>query len=49
MAVAMIRDGRGRHFDPAITDAFLQIQDEFHAIATRYSNPHDAVATADLA
>jgi putative two-component system response regulator len=49
MAVAMIRDGRGNHFDPAITDAFLLIQDEFRAIAARYTDPHDAVATADLA
>jgi putative two-component system response regulator len=49
MAVNMIREERGTHFDPAITDAFLQIQDEFRAIAARYADPHDAVATADLA
>jgi putative two-component system response regulator len=48
-AVSMIREGRGRHFDPEITDAFLQIQDEFRAIAARYADPHDAVVTADLA
>jgi putative two-component system response regulator len=49
IAVGMIREGRGKHFDPAITDAFLLIQDEFRAIAARYADPHDAVVSADLA
>jgi putative two-component system response regulator len=44
MAVTMIREGRGKHFDPAITDAFLLIQDEFRAIAERYVDPEDDLA-----
>ncbi|MDH2917015.1 MAG: HD domain-containing protein [Gallionella sp.] len=35
-AVAHIRNGRGRHFDPDVTDAFLEIQDEFEQIAKRF-------------
>lgn len=47
MAVKLIREGRGRHFDPDITDAFLLIQDQFRAIAARFADPLDeAVATA---
>jgi putative two-component system response regulator len=37
-AVAIIRDGRGQHFDPDITDAFLAIHEEFYAIATRFGD-----------
>jgi putative two-component system response regulator len=37
--VAVIRDGRGSHFDPAVVDAFLACQDEFAAIASRYAEP----------
>ena len=37
-AVKMIHEGRGNHFDPDITDAFLLIQDDFRAIATRYAD-----------
>ena len=46
----MIREGRGKHFDPDITDAFLLIQDEFRAIAARYADPttrHAASAKGD--
>jgi putative two-component system response regulator len=35
-AVQMIQAGRGRHFDPEITDAFLDVQEEFRAIARRF-------------
>ncbi|MCF8208493.1 MAG: two-component system response regulator [Rhodoferax sp.] len=35
-AVEIIAAGRGRHFDPDITDAFLQLADQFHAIAQRF-------------
>ena len=35
-AVALITEGRGRHFDPDMVDAFLAIQEEFRAIAQRY-------------
>ncbi|PHV12295.1 response regulator [Chitinimonas sp. BJB300] len=41
-AVEIIREGRGRHFDPDIVDAFLQIADDFHAVAMRYSDGHEA-------
>jgi putative two-component system response regulator len=35
-AVAIIREGRGQHFDPDIVDAFFALEDEFRAIAARY-------------
>jgi putative two-component system response regulator len=35
-SVRIMRQGRGRHFDPDILDAFLEIQEEFRAIAHRY-------------
>ncbi len=35
-AVAIMREGRGSHFDPDILDAFLALQDEFRAIAARF-------------
>jgi putative two-component system response regulator len=38
-ARAVIADGRGKHFDPDIADAFLDGFDEFVAIAARYSEP----------
>lgn len=37
-AVAIISEGRGRHFDPDIVDAFLNIQHQFQAIARRYAD-----------
>lgn len=37
-AVATITAGRGRHFDPDVTDAFLQINDAFHDIAERFAD-----------
>ncbi|OHC82383.1 MAG: hypothetical protein A3J87_04520 [Sideroxydans sp. RIFOXYB12_FULL_59_6] len=37
-AVAFIVDGRGKHFDPDVVDAFLAIQDEFVQIAERFSD-----------
>ena len=35
-AVAIITEGRGRHFDPDMVDAFLAIQHDFRAIADRF-------------
>jgi putative two-component system response regulator len=49
IAVNMIREGRGRHFDPDITDAFLLVQDEFRAIAARFADPLDEEAKAAVA
>ena len=37
-AVDIIRQGRGQHFDPDITDAFLALQDTFTDIANRFSD-----------
>jgi putative two-component system response regulator len=35
-AVRIITEGRGRHFDPDMVDAFVSVADEFHAIAKRF-------------
>jgi putative two-component system response regulator len=43
-AVAIIREGRDRHFDPDMVDAFLDIEQEFHAIAERYADSEEDVA-----
>jgi putative two-component system response regulator len=37
-AVQIIRDGRGVHFDPDMVDAFLELADDFRAIATRFGD-----------
>ncbi|MBV8633459.1 MAG: HD domain-containing protein, partial [Burkholderiaceae bacterium] len=37
-AVQIITEGRGKHFDPDIVDAFLAIQDECRTIALLYSD-----------
>ncbi|OHX18404.1 two-component system response regulator [Chromobacterium amazonense] len=37
-AVDMIREGSGRHFDPDVVDAFLQIAEQFRQIAQRYAD-----------
>ena len=37
-AVQMMREGRGTHFDPDVLDAFLELHEEFHAIARRYAD-----------
>jgi putative two-component system response regulator len=37
-AIAIIKEGRGSHFDPDMVDAFLSIQDEIQAIALRYAD-----------
>jgi len=41
-AVHIIREGRGKHFDPDITDAFLALVPQFTAIAERFSDHADA-------
>lgn len=42
-AVAIITEGRGKHFDPMMVDAFLEIQGEFLAIADRYADSEEDV------
>jgi putative two-component system response regulator len=37
-AVAIILEGRSRHFDPDIVDAFAEITGEFRDIAVRYAD-----------
>jgi len=37
-AVSIIIEGRGSHFDPDMVDAFVDIQEEFRAIAKRYAD-----------
>lgn len=34
-AVEIIKDGRGKHFDPTVLDAFLELHEEFRAIALK--------------
>jgi putative two-component system response regulator len=43
-AVQIIIEGRGKHFDPDIVDAFIELQDEFREIAGQYVD-----SDADLA
>ncbi|MBI4741456.1 MAG: two-component system response regulator [Betaproteobacteria bacterium] len=43
-AVAIIREGRGSHFDPDIVDAFLSRIDDFAVIATQYADDEASVA-----
>jgi putative two-component system response regulator len=46
-SVGIIREGRGTHFDPDMVDAFLEIEEEFHAIAERYADSEaDVMAKA---
>ncbi len=40
-AVGIIFQGRASHFDPDMVDAFIEIQDEFAAIAQRYADTDD--------
>jgi putative two-component system response regulator len=44
-AKALIVEGRGRHFDPDVVDAFLRLEDEFQDIARRYSDSDEELAT----
>jgi putative two-component system response regulator len=37
-AMEMIRQGSGEHFDPDVVDAMLTVEEEFMAIANRYSD-----------
>jgi putative two-component system response regulator len=44
-AVKIIIEGRGKHFDPDIVDAFLAIQDEFQVIANRFIDNEADIST----
>ena len=41
-AKGIILEGKGSHFDPAVVDAFLAIEDEFVSIAAAYQDGDDA-------
>jgi putative two-component system response regulator len=43
-AVSIIINGRGNHFDPDIVDAFVELQDDFKAIAARFGDSDDDMA-----
>ena len=46
--IAIISEGRGRHFDPDIVDAFLEMKDEIVAISEHFSDAEeDVVALAE--
>ena len=37
-AMAIIREGRAKHFDPDLVDAFVEIADTFHSIARHFTD-----------
>lgn len=45
-ALGIILAGRGTHFDPDLVDTFIRIQDQFIAIAKRYSNEQSPLPIA---
>jgi putative two-component system response regulator len=42
-AVAIIAEGRGKHFDPDVVDAFLMIEGQFRSIAERFADTDEEV------
>jgi putative two-component system response regulator len=42
-AKAILVEGRGKHFDPDVVDAFLTLEDEFQDIAVRYADSDEAL------
>jgi putative two-component system response regulator len=43
-AVELIAEGRGKHFDPDITDAFMEIREEFRTIAKKFADSDGDIA-----
>jgi putative two-component system response regulator len=43
-AVELISEGRGKHFDPDITDAFMEIREEFRTIAKKFGDSDSDIA-----
>ena len=43
-AVGIIQEGRGTHFDPDVTDAFLALADQFRAVALQYADSDEDLA-----
>lgn len=46
-ALDVLREGRGEHFDPAVTDAFFAILDEIQAIQLQYESSAQQKADMD--
>ena len=44
----MIKNESGRHFDPAIVDAFLEVEAEFEVIAERCADPPEPTRDGDV-
>jgi putative two-component system response regulator len=44
-AVDIMVEGRGKHFDPDILDAFLELQPAFRAIAARFHDSDEDLAS----
>lgn len=42
-SVAIIKEASGTHFDPVIVEAFLELADQFHAIAKKYSDSEEDI------
>lgn len=47
-AVSIIVEGKGRHFDPDMVDAFVQVQETFREIARRYADTDEDLASKQL-
>jgi putative two-component system response regulator len=45
-AKAIIVGQRARHFDPAVVDAFLEVEEEFRAIHSQYADTIESVAAS---
>ncbi len=45
-AVTKLLDGRGTHFDPAVVDAFLAVQDQFLALSLEFGSEGREAATS---
>jgi putative two-component system response regulator len=43
-AMQIIEEGRGRHFDPDVVDAFIAVQLACKSIADQYANTDDELA-----
>ncbi len=40
-AVAVIREGRGAHFDSDVVEAFLELEEEFRQLAMRFADSEE--------
>jgi putative two-component system response regulator len=43
-AVELIAEGRGKHFDPDVADAFMEIREEFRTIARKFGDSDGDIA-----